>query len=112
MLLSLRSQVGALLLAAALLPRPEAAAVDAHPLDPAAPAGVVPTQDPFEALVPLLERESPVPSFVDEAPGATEESSDEGAPMDLTETDRGTGSPGSMDHGEMDHGAPVAGEPE
>lgn len=103
-----RLSAGALLLAAALVPRPDAAAAEPHPLDPAAPAGVVPTQDPFEALVPLLERESPVPSFIGEAPDATEQGSGEGAPVDLTGADRDTMSRGTMDHGAMGHGAPAS----
>jgi hypothetical protein len=89
-----RSRVGALLLAAAVLPRPGAFAADLHPLDPATPAGVVPTQDVFEALVPLLNRESPVPSFVAEPP---ETDVDDAVPVDH----------GGTDHDAMAHGSLV-----
>ena len=59
----LRSHVALLVVAAALVPWPTAAD-DVHPLDPAAPAGAVPTDDLFQALVPLVNRDSPQPSFV------------------------------------------------
>lgn len=99
-----RSHVAALLLAAAFLPRPGASAADLHPLDPAAPAGVPPTHDNFEALVPLVDRESPVPSFAGEAPSAAAEGGDpaDDMPVDLT----------GMDHGATGHGAPAAEAPE
>lgn len=101
-----RFSVGALLLATALVPRPGAAADAIHPLDPAAPAGVVPTQNTFEGLVPLLDRESPVPSFAGEAADASLSAEEEAAAPDMP-----------MDHGVMDqsamgHGAPPAEAPE
>lgn len=103
MSLLLRSRVGALLLAAVILPRPEAVAAELHPLDPAAPAGAVPTQNAFEALVPLLDRDSPLPSFAgDVSDAATEESPSRDMPVDLTD----------MDHGAMGHGTSVAEESE
>jgi hypothetical protein len=103
MTLLLRSHIGALLLVAVVLPWPEAVAAELHPLDPAAPAGAVPTQNAFEALVPLLDRESPLPSFAGDASDAgDEESPSRDMPADLTD----------MDHGGMDHGTSVTGESE
>jgi hypothetical protein len=98
-----RPRIGVLLLAAALVPQAGAAASAAHPLDPAAPAGVVPTQNIFENAVPLLNRESPVPSFVVDGPATADAPAEappaeEGKPMDH----------GGMDHGAMGHGAPQA----
>jgi hypothetical protein len=96
--------VAAFLLAAALVPRPGTAADATHPLDPAAPAGVVPTDNVFEGFVPLLGRENPVPSFASEttasdAPAVEGEAPPPAAmPMDH----------GAMDHSAMGHGAPQA----
>ena len=87
-------RIAALLLAAALVPRPGAAADATHPLDPAAPAGVVPTQNTFEALVPLLDRDSPVPSFAGEAEPPSSAEDEVPPPEDIP-----------MNHGGMDHGA-------
>jgi hypothetical protein len=98
-----RLRVGAFLLVTALVPRPGAAADAAHPLDPAAPAGVVPTQNMFEDLVPLLDRDSPVPSFAGEAADASPSADEEAAPPEDTPMDQG-----GMDHGAMGHGAPPA----
>ena len=95
-----RIGAGTLLVAAALVPRPELSAADLHPLDPAAPAGVLPTQNTFEALVPLLDRDSPVPSFA----GETGVSSAEEAPPPPADM--------PMDHGAMGHGAPTAEAPQ
>ena len=75
----------------------------AHPLDPAAPAGVVPTHNFFENAVPLLNRESPVPSFVANGQGATVD-----APAEVLPTEEGK----PMDHGGMDHGAMGRGAPQ
>ena len=101
-----RFGAGTLLAVAALVPWPEVSAADLHPLDPAAPAGVLPTQNTFEGLVPLLDRDSPVPSFAGEAdvPSSAEEETPPPAdiPMDH----------GGMDHGAMGHGAPVAEAPQ
>ena len=58
---------GAFLVAVALVPRPGIPAGATHPLDPAAPAGPVPTQNIFERVVPLLDRDTPDPSFTDES---------------------------------------------
>ena len=60
----LRLGAGAFLLAAAVLLRPASAADDTHPLDPDATPGVLPTDDPFQGYVPLLDRDAPAPSFV------------------------------------------------
>ena len=93
-----RPIVGVLLLAAALVPLPGAAADATHPLDPAASAGVVPTRNVFENAVPLLNRESPAPSFFGEA--AAGASTEAPAPPESE----------PMDHGAMGHGAPQAAE--
>lgn len=98
--------VAALLLAVALLPRPGAAADTIHPLDPAAPAGVVPTQNSFESLVPLLDRDSPVPSFAGELEGSSSVE-EETLPSGVMPMDHG-----GMDHGAMGQGAPLAGAPQ
>lgn len=87
-------RVAALLLAVALLPRPGAAADAIHPLDPAAPAGVVPTQNTFENLVPLLDRDSPVPSFAGEPEASSSAEEELQPPEDIP-----------MNHGGMEHGA-------
>jgi hypothetical protein len=100
-----RFGVGSLLFAAVLAPQLEAAAADLHPLDPAAPAGVVPTPDTFEGLAPLLDRESPVPSFAGEA-DASSAVDDEAPPPTDTPMNHG-----GMDHGAMGHGAPIAEAP-
>jgi hypothetical protein len=111
--LSTRSCVAALLFVAVTLPWREAVAADLHPLDPAAPPGVVPTQNAFEALIPLLDRESPVPSFIGEAPETTtKEGSTEDMPVGLTGADRGAIDQGTMDHSATGHGAAVTEEPE
>jgi hypothetical protein len=100
-----RFGAGTLLVAAALVPWPEAAAADLHPLDPAAPAGVVPTQNTFEALVPLLDRESPAPSFAGEE---GETSLEEETPAEVPPPADMPMNHGGMDHSAMGHGAPVA----
>jgi hypothetical protein len=92
---SLSRPVGALLLFAALVPQPGAAAGAVHPLDPAASAGVVPTQNIFENAVPLLSRENPVPSFIGKGEVAT------GAPAEAPPAKESK----PMDHSVMDHGA-------
>ena len=99
----LRSHVTLLAVAAVLLPWP-AAADGMHPLDPAAPAGAVPTDDLFQALVPLVNRDSPQPSFVpDQAV----------QPPDPTATSRvvpdAAADPGAMDHAAMGHAMPGEG---
>ena len=100
---SLSRPLGALLLVTLLVPQAGAAADAAHPLDPAAPAGVVATRNLFENAVPLLNRESPLPSFVGEGEAAAvapaeAPPAEEGEPLDHD----------GMDHDAMGHGAPQA----
>ena len=96
----LRSHVTLLAVAAVLLPWP-AAADDVHPRDPAAPAGAVPTDDLFQALVPLVTRDSPQPSFV---PGQPVEPPD---PATTTEASPAVSAdPGAIDHAAMGHVMP------
>ena len=91
MSLLLRSRVVVLLLAAVILPPLYAVAAVPHSLAVAAPAGAVPTQNAFEALVPLLDRDSPLPSFAgDASDAAAEESPSRDMPVDLTDMDHGT----------------------
>lgn len=101
-----RLGAGTLLVAAVLVPWAQAAAADLHPLDPAAPAGVIPTQNTFEALVPLLDRESPVPSFAGEADISSSTDEEAAPPADMPMDH------GGMDHGAMGHSAPVAEAPQ
>lgn len=101
-----RSRVAALLLAAALVPRPGAAADATHPLDPAAPAGIVPTQNTFETLVPLLDRDSPVPSFAGEADISSSAEEEVPRPKGMSMDH------GGMDHGTVGHGVPLAEAPQ
>jgi hypothetical protein len=97
--------IGAFLFAAALVPRPGMTADAIHPLDPAAPAGVVRTRNVFEGFVPLLGRESPAPSFAVEEEAADAVAAEaEAAPPASMPVDHG-----GMDHGAMGHGAPQAG---
>jgi hypothetical protein len=103
-----RFGVGSLLVAAALAPQPEAVGADLHPLDPSAPAGVVPTQNTLEGLVPLLDRESPAPSFAGEE---GETSLEEETPAEAPPPADMPMNHGGMDHGAMGHGAPVAEAP-
>jgi hypothetical protein len=105
-----RPDVGALVLAAVLVPRPGTAADALHPLDPAAKAGSIPTENIFDGYVPLLDRDEPLPSFVPDDASAQEGSAEaepapDGMPMDHDGMDHGGMAPGSMDHGAMDHGA-------
>jgi hypothetical protein len=86
-----RLGISAFLVAVAVLPRPGMAADPIHPLDPAAPSGPVPTQNVFQGHVPLLDRDSPAPSFTDEG--------------DQPEAEEPARLPEAMDHGAMDHGA-------
>ena len=96
----LRSHVTLLAVATVLLPWP-AAADDVHPLDPTAPAGAVPTDDLFQALVPLVNRDSPQPSFV---PGQPVEPPD---PATTTEASPAVSAdPGAIDHAAMGHVMP------
>lgn len=97
-----RPAIGVLFLVA-LSPLPAASADTVHPLDPAAPAGVVPTRNFFENAVPLLNRESPLPSFAVEG-GQTTDAPAEAAPAQASEPV----AHGAMDHGSMGHGAPPA----
>ena len=99
-------RIAALLLAAALTPQPGAAADAIHPLDPAAPAGVVPTQNTFENLVPLLDRDSPVPSFVGEAESSSSAEGGSLPPEDIPMD------PGGMEHGAVGHAVPLAEAPQ
>jgi hypothetical protein len=92
-----RPAVGVLFLAA-LAPLPGAAADVVHPLDPAAPAGVMPTRNFFENAVPLLSRENPQPSFAGEGEQTT------GAPAEAPLVQENE----PMGHGGMDHSAPQA----
>jgi hypothetical protein len=108
MRLLLRFGAGTLLLAAALVPQPEVAAAELHPLDPAAPAGVVSPQNTFENLVPLLDRESPAPSFVEGAPEVSSEEEEPPTPMPV---DHDTMDHGATDHRTMSHGVPMAEAP-
>jgi hypothetical protein len=88
-----RPGVGALLLAAALVPLPSRAADTGHPLDPAAEAGVVSTVNVFDGLIPLLNRDAPVPSFAEStAPPPPAAAGSAPGPM-------------PMDHGAMNHDA-------
>lgn len=102
-----RSGAGTLFLAAIFIPWSEVAATELHPLDPAAPAGVVATQNAFETFVPLLDRESPTPSFAgEEAETSLEEAPEEAPPFaDMPMNHSG------MDHSAMGHGAPAAEAP-
>lgn len=99
----LRSHVTLLAVAAVLLPWP-AAADGMHPLDPAAPAGAVPTDDLFQALVPLVNRDSPQPSFIPDQPVE---------PPDATTTTKASpaaaADPGALDHAAMGHVMPAEG---
>ena len=90
--------VGALLLVAAVLPRPGSAD---HPLDPGATPGVLSVDDPFADRVPLLDRETPAPSFVTAPVADTGRSiTDAGAP----------GIEPAMNHGEhAGHGGMLRG---
>ncbi|WP_159713277.1 hypothetical protein [Geminicoccus flavidas] len=87
--------VGAFLVVAVILPRSGTTADTAHPLDPVASSGSVPTQNIFNDHVQLLDRDVPAPSFVED-PEATA-----GGLVPITEPMEH----GSMDHGAMDHGA-------
>lgn len=84
---------GAFLVAVAVMPRPGMAAGATHPLDPAASAGPVPTQNIFERVVPLLDRDTPNPSFADEGdqPGALEAAAMADEAMDQESTSGPTG---------------------
>ena len=98
-----RPGVGALLLAAALVPLPSRAADTGHPLDPAAEAGVVSTANVFDGHIPLLDRDAPAPSFAEGAappPPAGAGSAPGQMPMDH----------GAMNHDAMGHGASQAAE--
>ena len=92
----LRPAIGVLFLVA-FSSLPGAAADAVHPLDPAAPAGVVSTRNFFENAVPLLSRESPLPSFAEGE--QTTGTPAQAAPSQENEP---------MGHGGMDHGAPPA----
>jgi hypothetical protein len=92
-----RSAIGVLFLVA-LSPLPGGAAEARHPLDPAAPAGVMPTRNFFENAVPLLSRENPQPSFAGEGAQTT------GAPAEAPLAQENE----PMGHGGTDHGAPQA----
>lgn len=85
------------LMHAAALPPPTAAAAElAHPLDPRAPAGALVTENTFDGVVPLLDRDAAAPSFAPEAPdGGT-------PPLEPS-------SAAPMDHGAMGHGASGSG---
>ncbi len=97
-----RPALGVLLLAT-FAPLPGAASDAGHPLDPAAPIGLVPTRNIFEDAVPLLSRESALPSFLTGGE-ETANSPAEPPPMPAREPmDHG-----HMDHGHMDHGTPQA----
>jgi hypothetical protein len=92
--------VGAFLVAAVILPRSGTTADAAHPLDPVASSGSVPTQNIFDGHVQLLDRDVPAPSFVED-PGATA-----GGLAPMTEPmEHGSMDHDAMDHGAMDHGA-------
>src|SRR5688572_22012482 len=99
---SLSRPLRALLMATALVLQAGAAAEAAHPLDPAAPAGVVPTRNIFENAVPLLSRENPAPSFVSEGEATAD------APAEAPPAEEGK----PMDHGDMDHSAMGHGTPQ
>jgi hypothetical protein len=92
-----RPAIGVLFLMA-LPPLPATSADAVHPLDPAAPAGVVSTRNFFENAVPLLSRESPLPSFVPEGEQTT------GAPAEAAPTQENE----PMGHGGIGHGTPQA----
>jgi hypothetical protein len=94
---SLWHPLGVLLLASVLGPEPGAAAGATHPLDPAGSAGVMPTRNIFEDAVPLLNRESPQPSFVGDEEAAS-------TPAEATPAPEGT----PTHHGAMGHGTPQA----
>ena len=96
---ALRTHVALLVMIAALLPWPTRAD-DVHPLDPAAPAGAVPTEDLFQALVPLVNRDSPQPSFV---PEQTVEPPDS---TSATNASPGAAGSGAIDHAAMGHVMP------
>ena len=99
----LRSHVTLLAVATVLLPWP-AAADDVHPLDPTAPAGAVPTDDLFQALVPLVNRDSPQPSFV---PGQPVEPPDPATTKEASPAV--SADPGAIDHAAMGHAMPGEG---
>ena len=91
--------VGALLLAAAVLPRPGSAADATHPLDPGAAPGVLAVDDPFADHVPLLDRGDPAPSFATApATGNDRSAAGDGAPRVEPAMDHGG-------HAGMVHGA-------
>lgn len=98
-----RFGAGTLLVAAAVMPWSAALAADLHPLDPAAPAGVVPAPSTFEQVVPLLDRESPEPSFVNDTAGASTAAVE---PPSMPSDRAG------MDHDAMGHAAPAAEAPQ
>lgn len=77
-----------LLLVAVLMPRPGAAAGVTHPLDPSAKPAGVPTANVFDAYVPLLDRDEPVPSFAEGGADASPPAPVEAEP-DAVPTPRG-----------------------
>jgi hypothetical protein len=99
-----RPGVGALLLAAALVPLPSRAADTGHPLDPAAKAGVVSTVNVFDGLIPLLDRDAPVPSFAEDGPAPSPPAAAGSAPGQMPMDH------GAMNHDAMGHGASQAAE--